>query len=174
MQNCFKTSKNVFMIEEDALEIFYCSFKQIRSSMTKLWGKDWPLYHFTPTKCRFPMHACILTKQVRLLFLACGSDCWLVTLKNSLHHISVLHCVGVKWYRCQTLPHNLDMDDWIWLKLEQVIYEISFSSAMKSILILLKLFWKNIGKRGGLRFFWDTLYNSLTCLMGLMQGRIQE
>ena len=139
------------------------------------------------------------------------------------------------------------MDDWIWLKLEQVNYNISFSSAMKSILILpnpltleaaktglmiweisylqnhfmgniwrrnddqklnsnsasnilwafahsqvmfesmkvaddtfqsnsewewVKLFWKNIGKRGGLQFFWVTLYNSLTCLMDLMQGRI--
>ena len=75
---------NDFMVEEnDMLEITCCSFKQIRSSMTNLWGKVWPLYHFTPTQGKFPMHGCILNRHVRLRFLACGSG-W--TLETSVHH----------------------------------------------------------------------------------------
>ena len=34
--------------------------------MTKLWGKVWPIYHFTPTQYKLRMHGCILTKQVKL------------------------------------------------------------------------------------------------------------
>ena len=41
---------------------------------------------------------------------------------------------------CQTLPNNFDMDDQIWLILEQVIYKILFSSTMKSFPKLLNLF----------------------------------
>ena len=91
LQNISCNIKKVFMVgENDILEITYCSFKQIGSSMTKLWGKVWPLYHFTQTQGKFPMHGCILNKQVRLLFIACGSG-W--TLKTSLHHMFIADAV---------------------------------------------------------------------------------
>ena len=51
------------------------------------------------------------------------------------------------------MPHNFDMDDHIWLKLEQVISKISFSSSMKSFFMLLKMLRKDNRKRGGLHFF---------------------
>ena len=76
-QHSFKNVKNNFMVERKyILEIRGCSFKQIWLSMTRLWGKVWPLFHFTPIQCKKPMHASIVSKQVTLLFLACCSGYW--------------------------------------------------------------------------------------------------
>ena len=53
LQTSLSNIKNDFMVKKnDMLEINYYSFNQIRSSMSKLWGKVWHLYHFTPTQCK--------------------------------------------------------------------------------------------------------------------------
>ena len=53
LQTSLSNIKNDFMVKKnDILEINYYSFNQIWSSMSKLWGKIWHLYHFTPMQCK--------------------------------------------------------------------------------------------------------------------------
>ena len=152
-QNSSSNNENDFVVEEDAiLYMTYSSISQIRSSISKLWGKVWHLYHFTPTQCKTNgetsfechfanSHSRMLTKQ-----------------QSHLHgHYAGLYwkcnCVKLKWYRGQTLPHSFVMDDRSCLTLQQLISKVSPFSAMKSFLMLFKAVLKIYWEKGRIAFF---------------------
>ena len=65
------------MVKKNAiLEINCYSFNQIRSSMSKLWGKVWHLYHFTPTQCKtYGEDWFWVSSQSRMLKIAASLAC---------------------------------------------------------------------------------------------------
>ena len=77
LQTSLSNIKNDFMVKKnDILEINCYSFNQIRSSMSKLWGNVWHLYHFTPTQCKtYGEDWFWVSSQSRMLNIAASFAC---------------------------------------------------------------------------------------------------
>ena len=104
-QNSLSNIKNDFMVEENSIIEKICSsIDQIVSSMSKLWGKVWHLYHFIPTQSKtysedwfWVSHRQQPEPHAKNISFTC-----LVSMQACSGN---LHCVGVKWWRGHSSSH---------------------------------------------------------------------
>ena len=98
LQTCLRNIKNDCMVKEnDILEINCCSFQQIRSSMSKLYGKVWHLYHFTPKQCKtYSEEWFWVSSQSRMLKIAAPLACSLCSHALEIYIVLEWNDRGVK------------------------------------------------------------------------------
>ena len=143
LQNSLCYINDDFMVKEnEILENNYHSFNLIRSSMSKLWGKVWHLYHFTPTQCKTYGEDWFWLSFSQLLephAKIAASLAWSV-YRHALEIYLVLEwndrgvklCLTALSWTGSSRHISLVMDDWICLKLQQVISKIFIYSTISS------------------------------------------